>query len=104
MSMNEEHLSALLVHVSIIHHVRGRLRLRLHPGILQWLDNTPERWLAHLPGVSALRLNKAAASLVIDYDAGRLSPEWWERLLVGGEVALLLAEVDLPMPQFSQTH
>jgi hypothetical protein len=94
-------LASLLPHLHIIHHVRGRLRVRLHPGVLGWLAQWPdaalETWLAQWPGITALHLNKAAASLVIEYDARRIPPQWWERLLHTRSEALpaLLAEVGL---------
>ena len=94
-------LAGLLSHLRIVHHVRGRLRVRLHTGLLGWLAQwpnvAPENWLARLPGITALHLNKAAASLVIEYDARRIPPQWWERLLHGQRETLpaLLAEVDL---------
>lgn len=94
-------LAGLLSHLRIVHHVRGRLRVRLRAGVLGWLaqwpNAAPENWLARLPGVTALHLNKAAASLVIEYDAGRIPPQWWERLLHTRSEALpaLLAEVGL---------
>ena len=94
-------LASLLPHLHIIHHVRGRLRVRLHPGVsgwlAQWPNAAPESWLARLPDITALHLNKAAASLVIEYDARRIPPQWWERLLHAQREALpaLLAEVGL---------
>lgn len=94
-------LASLLPHLHIIHHVRGRLRIRLHPGVsgwlAQWPDATPESWLAQWPGIARLHLNKVAASLVIEYDAGRIPPQWWERLLRSPSHALpgLLAEIGL---------
>ena len=103
-------LAGLLPHLRIVHHVRGRLRVRLHAGVLGWLaqgpDTAPEAWLARWPGITALHLNKAVASLVIEYDARRIPPQWWERLLESRSEALpaLLAEVDLPadcIPFFS---
>jgi hypothetical protein len=56
-----------------------------------------ETWLAQLPGITGLHLNKVAASLVIEYDAGRIPPQWWERLLHSPSQALpgLLAEIGL---------
>jgi hypothetical protein len=92
-------LAALLPHLRPVHHVRGRLRLRLQAGLAsglsQWPNAAPESWLARLPGITALHLNKAAASLVIEYDARRIPPQWWERLLQGRRETLpaLLAEV-----------
>jgi hypothetical protein len=95
-------LAGLLSHLRIVHHVRGRLRVRLHAGLLGWLAQSPnaapEHWLARWPGITALHLNKAAASLVIEYDARRIPPQWWERFLHARSETLpaLLAEVDLP--------
>ena len=92
-------LAGLLPHLRIVHHVRGRLRVRLHAGVASWMaqwpNAAPESWLARLPGITALHLNKAAASLVIEYDAQRIPPHWWERLLHGQHETLpaLLAEV-----------
>ncbi|MDG4598162.1 MAG: hypothetical protein P9F75_21140 [Candidatus Contendobacter sp.] len=94
-------LAGLLPHLRIVHHVRGRLRVRLHAGVLGWLaqgpNAAPESWLARLPGITALHLNKSAASLVIEYDARRIPPQWWERLLHsrGEALPVLLAEVGL---------
>lgn len=91
-------LAGLLPHVSIVHHVRGRLRLRLHASVMAWLAQskiTPETWLARLPGIYELQLNRVAASLVIHYDVRCISPTWWERLLSSPPEKLheLLAEI-----------
>lgn len=103
-------LAGLLPHLRIVHHVRGRLRVRLLAGVLGWLaqwpNAAPETWLARWPGVTMLHLNKAAASLVIEYDARRIPPRWWERFLHARSEALpaLLAEIELPadcIPFFS---
>jgi len=95
-------LAELLPHLRIVHHVRGRLRLRLGDGVLellaQWPDVAPDDWLARLPGVTALQMNRLAASLVVEYDPRRIPPQWWERLLraQSGTLPAVLAEVDLP--------
>lgn len=92
-------LAGLLPHLRIVHHVRGRLRVRLQAGVANWLaqwpNAAPESWLARLPGITALHWNTAAASLVIEYDARRIPPQWWERLLYARRETLpaLLAEV-----------
>ncbi len=83
--MDWQVLPHILRHLQIVHHVRGRLRVRLMPGVMAFLPRfnggKPEAWLARIPGVVDLRLNLAAASLVIQYDAGRIAPQWWERLM-----------------------
>lgn len=100
-------LAEVLPHLRIVHHVRGRLRLRLGAGILGWLaqwpDAAPEDWLARLPGVTALQMNTLAASLVVEYDPRRIPPQWWERLLgaQGATLPAVLAEVDLSADRVS---
>lgn len=92
----------------IVHHVRGRLRLRLHAGMMGWLaqsPHTPEDWLARLPGIQQWQLNHAAASLVIFYDVQHIPPTWWERLFSSRYDALptLLAEIGVISPATPST-
>lgn len=93
-------LLALRAGFAIVHHVPGRLRLRLgadlfHRAQARGLDPTGllSRFSALLPGVTGSRLNPAAASLVIDYDPARLSPLWWETLILGDDDDALAALV-----------
>ena len=87
-------LLALRHGISIAHHVPGRIRLRLAPTLWDSARSlgldiaTAGIWLrsAALPvvaGVTATRLNAAAASLVIEYDPRQLDPSWWETLVLG---------------------
>jgi hypothetical protein len=82
--------------IEIAHHVPGRIRLRLAPTIWGWAQSlgldaaAAGTWLRPdgLPavaGVTAARLNAAAASLVIEYDPRQLDPTWWETLILGDD-------------------
>jgi len=77
--------------LSIVHHIPGRIRLRLGPIIQEWAamqELTPDQavdWLDTVPGINGIRLNAAAASLIIAYDPERLDPDWWETLILGDE-------------------
>lgn len=99
--MNWHVLPGILANLRMVHHVRGRLRVRLLPGAMVFLPareiQAAEQWLARIPGVVDFRLNPGAASLVIQYDASRIQPQWWERLLRASESALpaLFAEVGI---------
>lgn len=84
-------LIALRVGLGIAHHIPGRIRLRLGAELL---DRTRERRLdpgetlarlSLLPGVTGTRLNLQAASLVVEYDPGRIVPDWWETLILGDD-------------------
>lgn len=77
--------------LGIVHQVPGRIRLRLGPGLLDWAQGRgldaaqASGWLGALPGVRGLRVNLAAASLIIEYDPLRFDPAAWETLLRGEE-------------------
>ena len=100
--MSEDTVSRLLAlreHVHLVHHVPGRLRLRIGAGLLAGVD-TSEReraadFLKDLPGIADVRVNPLAASVVVKYDAAAIAPSAWERLLVGerDEVLALVREL-----------
>jgi hypothetical protein len=76
-------------HLTIVHHVPGRVRLRFGPLIL---NDAPElatadgrAALAQLGAIQDVRVNLPAFSLVVQYDSERLPPESWERLIEGSE-------------------
>ncbi len=97
--MNWNLIAQLLPQLRIVHHVHGRLRLRLQPSVFSLLPHIgsghAEAWLAQLPGVTESRLNLNAASLVIQYDSQRIQPQWWERLIAAKRTELpdVLAEI-----------
>lgn len=71
--------------VSIAHHVPGRIRLKLDMTALAHLpkvDPTPFVALVdRIKGVKATRVNKAALSVVVDYDPALIAPPIWPQLL-----------------------
>ncbi len=91
---NVDDLLSLRHALGIVHHVPGRIRLRLGPAIWDWAQSSgldraeAGAWLEGLDGgavrgIIGARLNMAAASLVIEYDHQRLQPLWWETLVRG---------------------
>jgi hypothetical protein len=92
---NLARLLRLRAELSIVHQVPGRVRLRLGPGVLTLAHDegsSPEQaieWLVALPGVRGVRINAAAASLIIEYDPRRLEPSDWETLVLGDDDAAL---------------
>lgn len=81
--------------LAIVHHIPGRIRLRLDPSTLAWANDegvNPElaaQWLGDFPGVKRTRVNAAAASLIVEYDPKRLAPSNWETLILGDDDAAL---------------
>jgi hypothetical protein len=92
---------ALRGHLRIVHHVPGRVRLRLGSGLLEAADAVARSslagWLETVDGIRGLRLNLAAASVIIEYDPQRLPPEAWKTLVNGSdEAALALLQTLVP--------
>ncbi|WP_154724351.1 HMA2 domain-containing protein [Thiothrix nivea] len=80
-------LLRLRQHLSIVHHIPGRIRLRL--GMALWhsgaqLDRSQlQRLLDGLEGIRDVRLNPAVASVTIEYNPKQVSPDDWETLIHG---------------------
>jgi hypothetical protein len=77
--------------LAIAHQVPGRIRLRIDPELADWalrqklgIDEAAA-WLAALPGILGVRANPIAASVVVEYDARRIAPDWWETLILGAD-------------------
>jgi len=88
-------LLALRQALGIVHHIPGRIRLRLGSAISEWAagegfdGDQALGWLQSIPSVLGIRLNPAAASLIIEYDSIRLDPDWWETLVLGDDTEAL---------------
>lgn len=84
-----EDFLALRGHLSLVHQVPGRLRLRLGPGLWAQAGKISEtglrQGLKSIQGIRDVRLNITAASLIIEYDAKAIEPEAWQRLLEADE-------------------
>lgn len=83
-----EALRRLARHLTVAHHVAGRVRLRLSPPALPRLGELPKGVLHALPGVAAVRINPAAGSVVVEYDPAVIEPGLWERVVRGDDAAL----------------
>lgn len=89
-AVSSDTLDALLglrEHVSIAHHVRGRIRLRVAATALR--DAAPlnrkqlEQALQAIDGIDAVRVNLIAGSVVVEYAPHRITPDTWVLLLKG---------------------
>ena len=78
---------SVLRHIEIMHHIPGRIRLRVAMDFLKQADqiegHDPSATLSSFPGILDVRFNRIAGSLVIRYDANQLTPRDWD-LLIGG--------------------
>ncbi len=88
-------LFCLARHVSIVHHIPGRIRLRVSPsGVKAACEIDLNRLMSGIPGVLKTRINALVGSVVIDYDFKRLPPDLWESLVKCHRDRELAAEVE----------
>ena len=84
-------LLGLRRHLVIVHHLPGRIRLRL--GAALWgtaagMDRARFKTLLDgLEGIRDVRVNVAVASVVVEYDPKQISPDDWETLVLGDAAA-----------------
>jgi hypothetical protein len=74
-------------HLTIVHHVRGRIRFRLGVALWQAAAATDRQLLNallnQLQGIRDMRVNPAVASVVVEYDPQQIAAGDWEILLSG---------------------
>ncbi len=89
-----ENLLLLARHTEVVHHIPGRIRVRVLPSALKALRETDIRSsLDSVPGVISLRVNAVVGSVVIEYDRSRLSFDFWENLRLLKKKPELAAEI-----------
>jgi len=73
----------------IVHHVPGRLRLRISPAALQRSHThsigSIRQFIEGLDGVQRLRLSPATLSAIVEYDDRVVAPDLWDSLIKGPE-------------------
>lgn len=74
-------LLLLAPHTEIVHHIPGRIRLRLRRSGLDVIAKTDvANLMQNIPGILKLRVNPVVGSLTLEYDPKRLSHSLWEKL------------------------
>lgn len=78
--------------LQIVHHVRGRLRVRFSRRVLESSQSSQveglRRFIESLEGVRRFRISALTGSAIVDYDQNDLSPELWESLIEGPDEAV----------------
>ncbi|MGY3856885.1 hypothetical protein [Aeromonas intestinalis] len=87
-----EQLRALTRHLTIAHHIPGRVRFKLKLGALGSAEMSQlgqmgqlKQMIETMPGIRDLRVNPAALSCVVEYDPAQITPPLWESLVEGKE-------------------
>ena len=90
---SREPLSSLRDHVRIVHHVPGRIRVRIHGSLLartkRQNGESASDVLKAVEGIRSVRVNTAAASAVIEYEPAVIPPQAWETLVQGDDRSAL---------------
>jgi predicted ABC-class ATPase len=72
-------------HLRIAHHIPGRIRLRIGASVFKELGGVDrslfDRILGAIDGITDVRVNAAAGSVVIAYAPGKIQSQWWDTLL-----------------------
>ena len=86
--INAEKLVELAQYFSIIHHIRGRIRIRVSSKIkeqqnsnvtLSDIENLPQT----IDGINKIKINKIVGSITIEYDYEVFKKELWDNLVEG---------------------
>jgi len=87
LEIRTEEIVRLLSYFSLIHHVKGRIRLRVNPKIKEhgkgWKIEDIEQLAQKITGITRVKINKIVASITIEYDANILPMHLWEDLTQG---------------------
>jgi hypothetical protein len=77
-----DRLIDLAAQMGIVHHIPGRIRLKVNlSGLLLAKDLDAEDLMKSFNGILDARANAAARSIVIGYDQSVIDPEFWDRLV-----------------------
>ncbi len=83
--ITKEKVIKLASYLSIVHHSKGRIRLRVSPSILSEASELDPSLLSNMQeqvdGIIEVKLNKLIGSVTIKYDPNVLSPDIFERLV-----------------------
>lgn len=76
----------LIRYISIVHHIPGRIRLKINKSILDEpilknLEDYTDFLKIKVPGIQTLRINKAALTIIIEYDPQKIPLTRWEQLI-----------------------
>lgn len=82
-----EKLVEMTTYFTIIHHIKGRIRVRVSPKIKEQSKNITIDDIETLPqridGINKIKINKIVGSITIEYDNNIFKKELWDDLING---------------------
>jgi len=98
MNVTAEKLIELGGYFSIVHHIKGRIRLRVSPKIKEHKHHVGIEDIEALParinGIKSIKINKIIGSVTVEYDHHVFPDHLWENLVKGKELDEIIAIID----------
>jgi hypothetical protein len=104
MDINAQKLIELAAYFTIIHHIKGRIRLRASPKIEEQRECVTLKDIEALPskikGIKSIKINKIVGSVTIEYDAEIFPSYLWENLVHGNELDEIITIINTLSKEF----
>lgn len=85
--INIQKLSKIASYFTIIHHIKGRVRVRVNPKIKEQGNSISikdiEQLSQKIDGIKKIKINKVVASVTIEYDNAIFPDHLWNDLVAG---------------------
>lgn len=98
MNVTAEKLVELGGYFSILHHIKGRIRLRVSPKIKEHKHHVGIEDIEALParinGIKSIKINKMIGSLTVEYDHAIFPDHLWENLVKGEKLDEIITIID----------
>jgi len=89
-----EKLVAMASYFTTIHHVKGRLRVRVSSRIKKESENVTLEDIKAIPdkinGIKKIKINKIVGSITIEYDNDIFKKELWDDLIAGENPEMII--------------
>ena len=98
MEIKSEDIVRIASYMSIIHHTKGRLRVRVNPKIKEETNSVSLKDIEDLPkkinGIEKLKINKLMGSITILYKDEIFPYELWEDLMAGNDLEEITEKIN----------
>lgn len=93
-----EKLVQMASYFTIIHHTKGRIRVRVSPKIREQSGDVTITDIESLPqkidGIKKIKINKIVGSITIEYDSSIFKKELWDDLIHGKNTDEIIQTID----------
>lgn len=105
MHIKVEDFLKIIEHCTLVHHIKGRLRVRVSHNIKDEIKNLGmnlddfkdldfDDVIKNIDGINKIKLNKLVGSITIEYDNNILPKKMWDDALNGENLDTLVANIN----------